>query len=62
VQPVDFGGLMADGRTIQLNTTWISGQPLTLKYAWHDYPTMLVFDALDGRPVAPFNASVVVPA
>jgi hypothetical protein len=61
MQPLEFGGLSADGLTIQLNTTWISGTAQTLKYAWHDYPTMLVFDAMDGRPVAPFNITVAIP-
>ena len=35
----------------------ISGKAAGLRYAFHDYPTMLVFDA-DGRPAPPFNVSV----
>ena len=54
-QPLEFTVL--DGRTLQLNTTFISGKAAGLRYAFHDYPTMLVFDA-DGRPAPPFNVSV----
>ena len=54
-QPLEFTVL--DDRTLQLNTTFISGKAASLRYAFHDYPTMLVFGA-DGRPAPPFNVSV----
>ena len=47
------------GRTLQLNVTFISGLPKTLKYAWHDYPTMTVYSPTSGRPAPPFNATIV---
>lgn len=45
-------------RTVVLNTTFVSGVPSVLRYAWEDYPTMPIISAEDGRPAAPFNASV----
>ena len=57
-QPLELGGVLADGRTLQLNTTFISGVPTTLKYAFKDYPAMVVFDRAFGRPAAPFNATL----
>jgi hypothetical protein len=48
---------MLDSRTIQLNTTFVSGTPAVLRYGWGDYPTMILFGA-DGRPAPPFNVSV----
>lgn len=57
-QPMEVVGLLADGVTLQLNVTFISGAPRTLKYAFHDYPTMVVYGAADGRPAAPFNATL----
>eukprot|EP01047_Picozoa_sp_COSAG01_P025819 COSAG01_NODE_1643_length_9640_cov_366.002725_8_plen_301_part_00 len=58
MQPMEVAGVLADGKTLQLNVTFISGLPLTLKYAWHDYPTMTVFAPQSGRPAPPFNATV----
>lgn len=55
-QPVSVSGMVGP-RTLQLNTTFISGIPSILKYAFADYPTMLIFDA-DNRPAAPFNVSL----
>ena len=49
---------MINERTLQLNTTFISGKPSILKYAFADYPTMLIFDPADGRPAAPFNVTI----
>ena len=47
--------------TVQLNATWVFGDssslPLTLRYAWHDYPVMFLANSL-GQPVAPFNISL----
>ena len=31
-QPMEVTGIMPDGRTLQLNTTYINGVPRTLKY------------------------------
>ena len=65
LQPLDFEGITASsgGRTVQLNTTFISGYPTTVKYGWHDYPTMLLFaDDEFGLPVAPFNATITASA
>eukprot|EP00048_Salpingoeca_helianthica_P014337 m.221182 g.221182 ORF g.221182 m.221182 type:complete len:553 (-) comp15737_c0_seq1:659-2317(-) len=48
--------------TVQLNATWVwygsNGRPTVLRYAWHDYPSMFLFNG-DGQPVPPFNASLV---
>jgi len=55
-QPLTVTG-MVDSKTLQLNTTFISGTPAILQYAFADYPTMVIFDA-DGRPAAPFNVSL----
>eukprot|EP01052_Picozoa_sp_SAG31_P057494 SAG31_NODE_17050_length_685_cov_1.126280_1_plen_169_part_01 len=46
-------------RTLQLNTTFVSGRPSVLRYGWGDYPTLVLYDAEDGRPVPPFNVSIV---
>jgi hypothetical protein len=65
LQPLDFEGITASsgGRTVQLNTTFISGYPTTVKYGWHDYPTMLLYaDDEFGLPVAPFNATITASA
>ena len=55
-----MGGVLADGRTLQFNTSFISGELGYLKYAWHDYPTMAVYAKETGRPAPPFNVSVRV--
>ena len=57
-QPMEVSGIIADGRTLQLNVTFINGLPRTLKYAWHDYPTMTVFSRNGGRPAPPFNMTL----
>ena len=57
-QPMEVGGVLADGKTLQLNVTFIQGQLKTLKYAWSDYPTMVVYDAVNGRPAPPFNMTI----
>ena len=54
-QPLEFS--VIDETTLQLNTTFISGKPASLRYAMHDYPTMVVFDS-DGRPAPPFNVTI----
>ena len=54
-QPLEFSVL--DAHTVQLNTTYISGKAASLRYAMHDYPTMVVFDS-DGRPAPPFNVTI----
>lgn len=54
-QPLEFS--VIDSHTLQLNTTFISGTPASLRYAQHDYPTMVVFDS-DGRPAPPFNVTI----
>ena len=55
--------MLADGRTLQLNVSSISGTAggAILKYAWHDYPPMTVYSFESGRPAPPFNVSVGVP-
>ena len=53
-------GVLEDGYTLQLNTTFISGNIGILKYAFKDYPTMIVYDRIYGRPARPFNISVHV--
>ena len=35
-------------RTVQLNTTFVSGTLGTLRYAWRDYPSMSVFAQVGG--------------
>ena len=57
-QPMAVTGILDDGRTLQLNVTYINGLPRTLKYAWHDYPTMTVFSTTGDRPAPPFNATI----
>ena len=61
-QPLQIYGVLDDAVTLQLNVTFISGTPRTLKYAWSDYPSMSVFDAdpADGRPAPPFNATIAI--
>jgi hypothetical protein len=60
VQPAVLTGL-ADDHTVQLNVTYImGGNPATLRYAWHDYPVMLLANTL-GQPVPPFNATLPPP-
>ena len=54
-QPLEFS--VIDSHTVQLNTTYISGKAASLRYAMHDYPTMVVFDS-DGRPAPPFNVTI----
>ena len=36
---------MIGPRTIQLNTTCVSGKPATVRYAWKDYPNMIIYSA-----------------
>ena len=59
-QPMEVVGVLEDGYTLQLNTTFISGNIGILKYAFKDYPTMIVYDRIYGRPARPFNISVHV--
>ena len=56
-QPLSVTGML-NSRTLQLNTTFISGTASVLQYAFADYPTMLIFDPVSGRPAAPFNVSI----
>jgi hypothetical protein len=57
-QPLALTELMGDNRTVQLNVTYVSGNASVLRYAWADYPTMIVYSKEDGRPAAPFNVSI----
>jgi len=54
---------MVGPRTIQLNTTFVMGTPATVRYAFKDYPDMVVYSAdEDGLPAPPFNVSLQLPA
>jgi len=59
-QPVMLTGLKSPN-VVQLNATWTFfgpyGAPGVLRYAWHDYPVMLLTNGY-GQPVIPFNASL----
>jgi hypothetical protein len=59
VQPATLTGIRTDDpNTLQLNITWIFGNyPVTLKYGWHDYPSMFVFNSF-GQPAPPFNFTI----
>ena len=57
-QPLEVVGVLDDGVTLQLNTTFVSGNIGFLKYAFKDYPTMIVYDRVSGRPAMPFNISI----
>eukprot|EP00944_MAST-04C_sp_MAST-4C-sp1_P000454 g454.t1 len=57
-QPLEVVGVLEDGYTLQLNTTYVSGNIGYLKYAFKDYPTMIVYDTVYGRPAMPFNISM----
>ena len=58
MQPLEFGGMIGP-RTIQLNTTFVNGKPATVRYAWRDYPNMVVYAAdNDGLPGPPFNVTL----
>ena len=57
-QPLEVVGVLEDGYTLQLNTTYVSGNIGYLKYAFKDYPTMIVYDTIYGRPAMPFNISM----
>ena len=59
-QPLEVVGVKEDGYTLQLNTTFISGKIGYLKYAFKDYPTMIVYDTVYGRPAMPFNVSISI--
>jgi sialate O-acetylesterase len=59
-QPLEVVGVLEDGYTLQLNTTFVSGKIGYLKYAFKDYPTMIVYDTVYGRPARPFNLSLSV--
>eukprot|EP00040_Diaphanoeca_grandis_P032063 m.193364 g.193364 ORF g.193364 m.193364 type:complete len:221 (-) comp32499_c12_seq3:93-755(-) len=61
MQPLEMAGVLADGLTVQLNTTFVNGEPMFVRYGWHDYPTMIVFGEND-RPAPPFNASFAAAA
>ena len=50
--------MLDDNRTVQLNVTYVSGNASVLRYAWKDYPTMVVYALDDGRPAAPFNITI----
>lgn len=65
--PVVLTGIQdggSSGTVIQLNATWTFGDlhspPSTLRYAWHDYPTMFLANTI-GQPVGPFNISLPAP-
>ena len=67
-QPLSLIGLRDANRTVQLNATFAPFQaptngsapptPARLRYAWHDYPTMVLYSAASGRPVAPFSVAI----
>ena len=58
MQPLEFGGMIGP-RTIQLNTTFVNGKPATVRYAWRDYPNMVVYAAdADELPAPPFNVTL----
>jgi hypothetical protein len=58
MQPLEFGGMIGK-RTIQLNTTFVSGVLRTVRYGWRDYPNMVVYAAdADELPAPPFNVTL----
>jgi hypothetical protein len=68
-QPLSLYGLRDDNTTLQLNGTAapFGGAhpnstavflPAFLRYAWHDYPSMALYSAKSGRPVAPFRVNL----
>ena len=58
MQPLEFSGIIGP-RTVQLNTTFVSGKPATVRYAWKDYPNMIIYSAdADELPAPPFNVSL----
>jgi hypothetical protein len=65
VQNAELTGIRVDDpHTLQLNFTWAFGSipagPVTLRHAWHDYPTILVFGEGD-LPALPFNITLPKP-
>ena len=60
MQPAEVWGVVpgSGNRSIQLNTTFVSGRIKTLRYAWRDYPSMSVFGQADGRPARPFKLTL----
>jgi hypothetical protein len=60
-QKLELQGVSEDGFTVQLNTTFISGTPTTLKYGFKDYPA-LVDDFIDLKILpADCNRPKIVP-
>jgi hypothetical protein len=58
-QPALLVGTGPQGNMIQLNVTWgAATPPQVLKYAWEDYPTMLVYSTTFDLPAVPFNISL----
>ena len=68
-QPLTLFGLRDSNRTVQLNGTAapFGGMypnstavysPAFVRYAWHDYPSMALYSATSGRPVAPFRVNL----
>ena len=60
-QPAALTGVRADDAfTVQLNITWIYGStPLSLRYAWKDYPNMpLTNGAPYDLPAPPFRIAL----
>ena len=66
--PLTLLGLRDANRTVQLNVPFAPFQtptngsapptPARLRYAWRDYPTMVLYSAASGRPVAPFSVAI----
>lgn len=64
-QPLTLFGLRDGNRTVQLNGTAAPFgnssavfSPAFVRYAWHDYPSMALYSAASGRPVAPFRVKL----
>lgn len=70
-QPLTLFGLRDGNTTVQLNGTaapfggvlpngsMAVFEVVGLRYAWHDYPSMVLLGARSRRPVAPFRARLV---
>lgn len=67
-QPMTLLGVRKDNASmVQLNVTFApfarangsllvtNPEPAAIRYAWHDYPDMLLYGAQSSRPVAPFG-------
>ena len=65
--PLTLFGLRDGNSTMQLNATFTpwkqlapnqTNAPVAVRYAGHDYPTMVLYSARSGRPVAPFELNL----